>query len=55
VDLDRYEHTETEIAKGIGNGFVATIVLSVIMLIKQGVGATVLDAGELCRRDNAQI
>jgi len=40
VDLDRYEHTETKIAKGVGNGFVATIVLSVIMLIKQGVGAT---------------
>jgi len=44
VDLDRYEHTETKIARGIGSGFVATIVRSVIMLIKQGVGATLLDA-----------
>jgi len=44
VDLDRYEHTETKIARGIGSGFVATIVRSVIMLIKQGVGATLLGA-----------
>jgi hypothetical protein len=28
----------TNIAKGIGSGFVATIVLSVFMLMKQGVG-----------------
>jgi len=32
--------TETKIAKGIGRGCVATMALSVIMLIKQGVGAT---------------
>jgi len=44
VDLDRYEHTETKIARGIGSGFVAAIVRSVIMLIKQGVGATLLGA-----------
>jgi hypothetical protein len=39
-----YEHTETKTAKKIGGGFVATMVLSVMMLIKQGVGATLLDA-----------